>query len=514
MLYIRPICRVLYKPFLLRYKEIDMNMKLNYLAVAVSAIFATAALTGCGSDSDNNYNPPTTTPPVVTPPVVTPPVVTPPEGPVAGGEDNTGEAAEGNLALNTKSSVGGQQYVRGDDAEFDRALNPSNTTSGNATVLNGVTLQNKKLDNIVVGRETVQREDGSKAIIRLAGKAIDGLSKEAANDTLQLQEHNANNGINVTSGNFEKNGLVLITKNNATDTFFTVRGQENQSNGLATSNGSRVNTRIFGNKYLSDNNAEAVNSHRFTGKANVNGVISTVADFDVAKNYSPIKLNNVQYGRITSNIDKLNDAAFVDGKTYYESEISGAADRQRNLDDTVDTYFYRGTNETTIAQMNALQAKGGSVNYAGHALMYGIDNSYHGNLGDTNSNAPGALDTAVQAAGNFVQATVNMGDRTIAGNIFNVWEIAPAQGGDNLVKQDNLVNFSGKVFGNTAKGTSQLAYGSDKNPGTFKGSFYGEQAQELGGSVNSVTTGYGNPAWGGVFGANQVIPENNANQTE
>ena len=73
-------------------------MKQKHLAVALSAIFAAAALTGCGSDNDNNY-----TPPVVTPPVVTPPVT--------GTEDNVGDAASGITDLNKTATVGGQQYV-------------------------------------------------------------------------------------------------------------------------------------------------------------------------------------------------------------------------------------------------------------------------------------------------------------------------------------------------------------------------------------------------------------------
>ena len=114
-----------------------------------------------------------------------------------------------------------------------------------------------------------------------------------------------------------------------------------------------------------------------------------------------------------------------------------------------------------------------------------------------------------------------MADRTIAGNIFNVWKVnvanplAGTPGAPAIVqqlKQDNLVGFSGKVFGNTAKGTSQLAYGADKNLGTFKGTFYGKDANELGGSVNSVTDAYGKQNWGGVFGAQKG--SGNANQSE
>ena len=126
----------------------------------------------------------------------------------------------------------------------------------------------------------------------------------------------------------------------------------------------------------------------------------------------------------------------------------------------------------TIAQMNALPTDG-NIEYAGHALMYGIDNSYHGDLGDPDTNAFGGTDKPQAGKGNFVEATVNMGDRTVTGNIFNVWEVKPAEGDTNVFKQDNLVNFKGDIFGNPAKGESNLAYG-DKDKGAFKGSFYGD----------------------------------------
>ena len=440
------------------------------------------------------------------------------------------------MDLNKKTTVGGQQYVRGNDANFDRVLNTPNTTNANATVLNGITLQNKKLDNIVIGRETVNRKDGtSEEAVRYAGEAVDGFSLETEAATLGLQQYNVTNGIDVTSTDNTKNGLVVIKKAAAGNTNFTVTGQENDSEAKGKVNavtGSKLNTRIFGNKSLDVTNAAAQNSVRFVAATNAAGNLVIVNDAPTATNplvgdknkssFKTIKLDDVQYGRVTSNIDKLPKT--VDGTTYYQSPISAAADRNSAGTvgkKTVDTYFYRGTNETTIAQMDALKAKGGTVSYAGHALMYGIDNSYHGNLGDPNSNSFGDADRAVEGKGNFVQANVNMADRTIAGNIFNVWEVQPgAAGSAQVTKQDNLVNFKGKIFGNTAKGESQLAYGTDKTEGTFKGTFFGPNADELGGAVNSVTTPYGAPAWGGVFGAEKVVtpkltpPGGNANQTE
>ena len=381
------------------------------------------------------------------------------------------------------------------------------------------------MDNIVVGRETVERQGVKESLLRYVGKSVDGFSDKTEAETTSLQVTNAANGINVESGNFTTNGLVSIDKIGATNQF-AVTGQEDKVTGMQTAiaDGSTLSTRIFGNRSVDLNNAATKNSARFLGKVNaqgnydITGLGLTAAENGTANKFETTKLNNVQYGRVTSTIDKLEDSKLKAGTKYYQSVLVDTRNPVKAGNDTVDTYFYRGIGETTVAQMDALQAKGGKVEYAGHALMYGIDNAYHGNLGDPDSNSFGGTDKPVAGKGNFVQATVDMGNRTVEGNIFNVWQVTPAQG-DDVFKQDKLVNFNGQIFGNTAKGESQLAYG-DKDKGAFKGSFYGNQAQEFGGSVNSVDKGYGNAAWGGVFGANQVVPptitpeDGNANQTE
>ena len=613
-------------------------MKQKHLAVALSAIFAAAALTGCGSDNDNNY-----TPPVVTPPVVTPPVVTPP---VTGTEDNVGDAASGIENLNATATVGGQQYKRGATANFDRTLNSNLANTGNETVLNSKTLQNTRLDNIVVGRETVKRLDQDEAILRLAGEAVDGFSDNSSGNTLGLQQHNADGGTEtrikprfntndiVTSPQFatqyynaqgqlvdgvkfyynpaiapggtgnadvsttstdgiplyaangqpltyntgsasapvlvplylktdiittvvgstgpdaattgnkiqvnanvntattgvratstqQEAGLVTIDTVTATPTNnagYTVKGQEDTT-GLRANvsvDGSTKTTRIFGNKYRDVTNNAATNSYRFTNNLNAANEYAT----DPSLGLQAIKLNNVQYGRVTSNIDKLDNifTAGRDGTTYYQSEISNAGTRVPNgTPGQVDTYFYRGTGETSVADMKSFFANQGNidkgtVSYAGHAVMYGIDNTYHGNRGNPDTNAPGNGEIAKNGVGNLVQANVDIATKKITGSVFNVWTLN--NGAKDIYRKDDLVTFKGNINGNTAKGESQLAYGS-KDTGAFKGSFFGTQAQEFGGSLNSIDDGlYGKAAWGGVFGTQkvtQVIVDGNANQTE
>lgn len=583
-------------------------MKQKHLAVALSAIFAAAALTGCGSDSDSNFN----YQPEVPETPETPEVPETPETPeVPETEDNVGDAASGIENLNKTETVGGQQYVRGPEANFDKTLNPTASNTGNETVLNSKTLQNQKLDNILVGRETVERKDQSEAVLRLAGEAVDGFSDNSSANTLGLQDLNgagtvgqtqtrvtpdfetagtpvggnvnqyytaegvaipgltyntanltptANgypvydntgapllvngeaqyltttttnpvvNGNNIqvnndagtlTGLNAEQRGLVGVRK---TATGYNVSGQEDLTGSNKAGNvinANKLSTHIFGNKYRDVNNAAPVNSYRFV-KALENGEYK---DIDPATNsIETIKLNHVQYGRVTSNIDKLNPVATIgkDGTLYYQSEIVAKDNTAGN--ENVDTYFYRGTGETSVDNMTAFfkdqgNIDKGTVSYAGHAVMYGIDNTFHGNQGNPDTNAPGATDQPIAGGGNFVQANVDINEREINGSVFNVWGVAPSAGGapTKFIK-DDLVTFGGKINGNTAKGESQLAYGS-KDKGAFKGSFFGPNAEEFGGSVNSIDDGrYGKAAWGGVFGTKKVegapIVDGNANQTE
>ena len=602
-------------------------MKQKYLAIALSAIFATAALTGCGSDNDSNNNTPTPTP-------------TPTPDTTA---DNVGDAASGIENLNATATVGGQQYKRGATANFDRTLNSNLANTGNETVLNSKTLQNTKLDNIVVGRETVKRLDQDEAILRLAGEAVDGFSNNSSGNTLGLQQHNADGGaetrikprfntstttganagdpfatqyytaqgqlvdgvkfyynpsitpgaannsdvsttstdgiplytangqpllyttgtgpsatsvpvylktdsvttgttgnppatignkiqvnsnvsaatgIRAGAGTQQEAGLVTIDTGSTAGSY-AVKGQEDQTGQRAnvTVDGSNKTTRIFGNKYRDVTNAAVTNSYRFTGNLNAANEYAT----DPSLGLQAIKLNNVQYGRVTSNIDKLDNAATANkgDTTYYQSEISNAGTRIANgTPGQVDTYFYRGTGETNVADMKSFFANQGNidkgtVSYAGHAVMYGIDNTYHGNRGNPDTNAPGNGEIAKNGVGNLVQANVDIATKKITGSVFNVWTLN--NGAKDIYRKDDLVTFKGNINGNTAKGESQLAYGS-KDKGAFKGSFFGAQAQEFGGSLNSIDDGlYGKAAWGGVFGTQkvtQVIVDGNANQTE
>ena len=234
----------------------------------------------------------------------------------------------------------------------------------------------------------------------------------------------------------------------------------------------------------------------------------------------PMTLQKVQYGRVTTNLD-------IDvGEGPYEDGFLLAPFRYKNDNSAVDNYFYRGIEATSIEQMQAVAANNGAVRYEGHALMYGIDNNFKGitKVGDSEqkSNLPNsfAIDTPEAVAadgarlglGNFVQAEVDFGTKKATGDVYNAWidKQWVSQGADGKIIKDLLVHFKGDVMGNTVIGTADRTYITGDDKADFRASFFGEQADEMGGAFNSVTreekygSAYEDGDWGGVFGAKKV----------
>ena len=150
-------------------------------------------------------------------------------------------------------------------------------------------------------------------------------------------------------------------------------------------------------------------------------------------------------------------------------------------------------------------AKDATYTYLGHAVTYGLDNN---STGATGSNTPNAFGTGtkVEVLGNFVRADYKPSTGNVTGNIYNAVKTTTNLGTTNAateVKPVNLVNFTGKATGNTVIGNSVRV--ADNSQGLLRASFYGSKAEELGGSVNSVNSGYGTSQWGGVFGAQRAV---------
>ena len=501
-------------------------MKQKHLAVALSAIFATVALTGCGSDNDNNYagtgtppvvTPPVVTPPVVTPPVVTPPVVTPPGTDTDNPEINTdGTTGVGGPTTGVVGSTGkvvaGVQSIRSATSNFDKLRNPDASKNAAATLLADIKLQNKEMTNIVVGAEvSVDANDKELVTKRYVGEDV-AAGAESITGAKSIQTENVKN-VNVTNELFDdatvNNGLVKVNVNKVDN---GTGGFKYETTKLGEEKTQTTTSRFFGRNYNTTTHANVTsNSHSFAirdAKGDdiaANNFVGEV-DGDLFKLKSKdLKLNHVQYGRVSANIEPLTAAEIklltvLDGQSYSNSGFLAKGTNTTDAKAT-DIYFFRGINETKTSAMPT----SGKVEYAGHALMYGIDNSYHGDKGadgESNSFVRGADS---QGLGNFVQATVDFDTRSVGGSVYNVWL------GDTSKKQavhDDLVEFNGAIgSANSFNGTAKLVYDKAASAGSFNGAFYGDKAQEMGGSFNSVTDGqkFGTVndkgGWGGVFGA-------------
>ena len=221
----------------------------------------------------------------------------------------------------------------------------------------------------------------------------------------------------------------------------------------------------------------------------------------------PMTLQHVQYGRVTTNLDlNAGEGGYADG--FVRNPYA-----PKNDDGSVDNYFYRGTDATTIEQMASLPSDQKAV-YQGHALMYGIDNSYHGSGGRNLPNAFAGTTNGL-GLGNFVEARVDFGKKRVLGDVYNEWLLDPSKA---ATTRDNLVRFQGNIIGNTVIGSADRTYIAGDDCAIFKASFFGEKAEEMGGSFNTVQDtskygdAYGQNDWGGVFGASKGSATSNTFQ--
>lgn len=307
-------------------------------------------------------------------------------------------------------------------------------------------------------------------------------------------------------------------------------GEELKFDGARWKDHHKTSTRIFGHYHLAyadqdDRAVKAMSMNSYSGvRSFVSQVESTLAtptaqgyyaDLDSKPTqYSigakPITLQKVQYGRVTTNLDLT-----ASGTKLLPNGFLRAPFEKKGTGDSVDNYFFRGVDETTIDQMKALPSNQ-VARYEGHALMYGIDNSFHG-IRTTHSqkDLPNAFDGGGRndatghtlGLGNFVEADVNFGTKKVVGDVYNAWL---EQLDKPNVYKDKLVTFTGDVIGNTVIGTADRTYAPGNDEADFRAAFFGSQADEMGGSFNSVkaTNKYGSAYevgdWGGVFGAVKV----------
>lgn len=422
--------------------------------------------------------------------------------------------------LRADSSLGTLQYItRGKASNFNQVENPHKMgTPATATLLLSVPpdQQNPEFTNI-----TLAKNSKTKAEPREWWQYAGAFFNNPA-DKKSLQTENAKN-VSLTDKT-KRDGIVRMSANNrgeldtltGRDDFNVIKGEVRNDN----------STHIFGRYYLvgGANGVTPVKPNSYNGAVKVVATGNKNHNGKVTYQLDAIKssLEDVQYGRVTSNLDKADAVIPQEGKGQKEKRYSQMVRRSHSK--AIDTYFYRGTNSTTAAQIAALP-KQGTLKYDGHAVMYGVDNRpRHLLQAKTIPTATSGLPPVAVGVGNFVTAYFKPGDRTVTGTVYNQWLLDDS---NKQVVKDHIVGFNGNLFGNTILGKAYKLEGVVENPervtswkdnkesikndaADFRASFYGAQALEMGGSFNSSEVrregrSYEKESWGGVFGAKRTI---------
>lgn len=220
------------------------------------------------------------------------------------------------------------------------------------------------------------------------------------------------------------------------------------------------------------------------------------------------ELKRVQYGRVTSTLHNVNlgtvdangnrtGSDLRDGKEIGKTATFIAGYGQQGTEGTEDQYFYRGLDNVSKKELDALKKAqpDAKLTYNGHAVTYGINNSYYSADAISVPNAVGANVGFV--SGTHATATVDLKDNTVQGSLYNNWFAGHYKDGEKIRKAD-VVTFEGTLAdnGNIAGTATRL---EDKAPGVFGATLFGEKADELGGIISS--NDKKDKAWGAVFGA-------------
>lgn len=264
----------------------------------------------------------------------------------------------------------------------------------------------------------------------------------------------------------------------------------------------KTKTQVFGKNY------KALESSNTGAQTSPNSYRATYTPDGKLANVELLKLEDVQYGRLTANVDALaaNPLSNADGRNTHIYRPF----ENKQTQASVDNYFARGTNPTSAANM--LQVKTANPNmvlqYLGHARTYGLNKDASTN-NITQSTAIG--NRVVENFGDFVEARYNTATDSVNGTVYNfVRETSTAadSAGTEFQKND-LITFAGNVKGNTVFGTAvaKATVNGVNQQGDLKASFFGNNAQELAGNITSTTQQdvYSNTKWGSVFGAQRTI---------
>ena len=209
---------------------------------------------------------------------------------------------------------------------------------------------------------------------------------------------------------------------------------------------------------------------------------------------------NVQYGSLTSALHAQDISTLENGG---EVDTKIAKYGYTGTPGTEDNYFYRlNENNMDVAGLKKLKNDNPNtvLKYDGHAVTYGIDNSWVGPAKNKTNSVPTAIVAAEKApesgliSGTHVTAKINLNTNAVEGNLYNKWYDGALKGDKDV----RLVDFTGSMSenGNIA-GTS---HNNINNTGGLFGASLNKEATEMGGVVSSNDhTAEGK--WGAVFGA-------------
>lgn len=261
---------------------------------------------------------------------------------------------------------------------------------------------------------------------------------------------------------------------------------------------------VYGYRTFALGNSEVDGEKQPVVDAKLNNAPFTRLVDDKKQSYADGKLEYVQYGRVTSSLHAVAEANLKDGKNLGDFGTKVAGFGKYGSKGTENHYFYRGIDDTKYSATLAAdlnkhyygdKATGGSLQYQGHAVTYGIDHKF--NATDGIPNAIGYKQELV--SGTHVFANVDLATKRVTGNLYDVWRHGNRTDKGFKTEKVELANFDGNLANNgSIKGTSVRA--ADQDKGTFNANLFGDKAQELGGAIRSEKSLQGKQ-WGAVFGA-------------
>lgn len=402
-----------------------------------------------------------------------------------------------------KSSVGAKNVVKNSSNLTTNFSSKTDSTSNTPELMN-VQSPDNELKTLVVGQD-VDKTDGKVKAAYLAG--LDKLKAAPTDGKLTFEAA-------VKSKN-DKAKDDKAKDDKATVSVYTVQaGRKNYTENYGDnpkSDKSELKVLDVEGKELEGEAVAANKLRKLDGTTTIVGQMygAKITDDSVADATTTKKTNapftqkpykNVQYGSLTSALHAQNISTLLDGG---EVDTKIAKYGYTGTPNTEDNYFYRlNENNMDVAGLKKLKNDNPNtvLKYDGHAVTYGIDNSWVGPAKAKVNSVPTAIVAAEKAAesglisGTHVTAKINLNTNAVEGNLYNKWYDGALKG----VKDVRLVDFTGSMSenGNIA-GTS---HNNIDNTGGLFGASLNKEATEMGGVVSSNDhTAEGK--WGAVFGA-------------